>query len=462
MFKEKPYHLRWSVVIVFMLFQSSLFSQKSFTLEQCIEYAFANNPILQIVSADTSLSDLDLQRVKGSYIPRADITAAFQYYLAQRNQIIEGGSFFAPDDLPIGEPLAVPSGYNNAWYPNFNLSQLIFDGAYQSSYNLNAQNRILQEQEMWSFRIDLISGIYKAYISCRLFEIQARFLSENIERIDTLTELTKIKYEEGAGIALEVNRVLVTSNRMKSELADVINSFNESLLALQFQMNYLEPDSMILTDAYGIDEIVLNASETMNNLKTSDPNSRIESKIIQTQISLANESISLEKSRYQPSIGAEGSLGFLPASDSFDALFQSERWQPYAYIGLNMYIPVFNGMDVKRAVEQRTIESMQTMHSYTQFINEYENERQTTYFKLKKSVERYSFAEINLRLAENNIDLLEEAFVNGVADNQDMILGENDLYENQARYFNELLLLLLNEIEGTKVLGNFNFRAGIR
>lgn len=101
------------------------FSQKSFTLEQCIEYAFANNPILQIVSADTSLSDLDLQRVKGSYIPRADITAAFQYYLAQRNQIIEGGSFSLPMIYLLVSHLPFPSGYNNAWYPNFNLSQLI-------------------------------------------------------------------------------------------------------------------------------------------------------------------------------------------------------------------------------------------------------------------------------------------------------------------------------------------------
>ena len=49
------------------------------------------------------------------------------------------------------------------------------------------------------------------------------------------------------------------------------------------------------------------------------------------------------------------------------------------------------------------------------------------------------YADANLKLANNNIELLHEAFINGVADNQDLILGENDLYENQARYYNELL-----------------------
>jgi outer membrane protein len=64
------------------------------------------------------------------------------------------------------------------------------------------------------------------------------------------------------------------------------------------------------------------------------------------------------------------------------------------------------------------------------------------------------------QLANTNIELHHEAFINGVADNQDLILGENDLNENQARYFNELLDLMLNKIEGQGVIGSFNRQAG--
>ena len=66
-----------------------------------------------------------------------------------------------------------------------------------------------------------------------------------------------------------------------------------------------------------------------------------------------------------------------------------------------------------------------------------------------------------MKLANNNIELLHEAFINGVADNQDLILGENDLYENQARYYNELLELMLSGIEGLRVTGSFNKQAGL-
>lgn len=460
---RKIRHNKIRIIIVVMLcLQTSYgFSQKYFTVEDCIAYAFENNPVLQIVSADTSISDLDILRVRGSYIPRMDFTAALQYYIEERNQIIEGGSYFAPATLPEGEPIAIPIGYKNAWYPSMNISQLIFDGAYQSSYNIASQNRDLQKQEVWSYKIDLIAGISKAYTSCRLLEIQANYLKENIQRVDTLIELTRVKYAEGAGVKLEVNRVEVTGNRMRSELANVYNAFNEALLALQFQMNYLEQDSIILTTIIEIDEMVRLAAITRDSLQFSNPTARIESKILQTQISLFDESINLEQSRYQPSIGADGSLGFSPAADAIGNIFQSERWKPYAYVGLNMYVPIFNGMDVKRAVEQRTLESMQARNYYNEFINAYENDRKITYYQLKNALEKFNYADINLSLAENNITLLEDAFINGIADNQDMILGENDLYENQAFYFNELLKLVLKQIEGRKVMGSYNSLAGV-
>ena len=82
-------------------------------------------------------------------------------------------------------------------------------------------------------------------------------------------------------------------------------------------------------------------------------------------------------------------------------------------------------------------------------------------YQIKNAYERYRYADANLKLANNNIELLHEAFINGVADNQDLILGENDLYENQARYYNQLLELMLSGIEGLRIAGAFNGQAGL-
>ena len=438
-----------------------LFAQKTFSAAESVQYAFEHNTLLQASSTDTAISDLDIKRVTGLYIPRVNFGTAFQYYISKRNLLVEGGTTLAPPSVPSGEPYAIATGYNNAWFPTLSVNQLIFDPSYRNSYNIASQNRVLQQQEIADFKISLVTGIYKAYSACRLLEVQATFLQQNIMRIDTLLELTRIKFKEGAGVKIEVNRVEVTGNRMKSELANVRNSYAEAMIALQFQMNYLEKDSMVLTDAFSVPDIVRATDPIMQELLLGNPAKRIESQILRTQIAMADESIKLERSRKQISIGADGSLGFTPAANTVNKIFQGERWKPYSYIGVNVFVPIFNGFDVNRAVEQKKLQATQVRNYFDQFTNQFESERQTVFFQIKNAKEKFLFAEANLRLAENNIYLLQEAFINGVADNQDLILGENDLYENQARYYNELLQLLLSQIDGHQVTGGYNSLAGL-
>jgi outer membrane protein len=450
----------WLLVCIFCN-TTNIKAQKSFTLADCIHYAFEHNPLVNAAAKDTSVAALGVKRVTGSYLPRVNFASAMQYYFTQRNLLVEGGSVLAPPDLPDGEPLAINTGFANSWYPELNVNQLIFDPSYRNSYSIALQSQQLQAQQLTSFKIDIITGIYKAFNTCRLLDVQARFLEQNITRIDTLISLTRTKFEKGAGVKIEVNRVEVTGNRMKSELANVRNGYSEALLALQFQMNYLEQDSMALVSDFTIAQVVNQTDTLMVQLLESSPSTRIESQLLQTQISLADESIKLEKARAKPSIGMDAAVGSAPAADDIGKIFQGERWKPYSYIGLNVGIPIFNGLDVKRAVEQRKLQASQSRNYMDEFTNQFENEKRTTYVHLQNALERYRYADANLKLANNNIELLHEAFINGVADNQDLILGENDLYDNQARYYNELLELLLNEIEGLRVTGSFNQQAGL-
>jgi outer membrane protein len=458
-----PDMFRRRVWVIHLLLLGALpaMAQKKFTINDCIQYAYEHNQLLNAASKDTSIAAIGVKRVEGSYLPRVNLASALQYYFNNRNIIIEGGNPLAPPSLPPGKPLSVDIGYTHAWYPSLNVDQLIFSPSYRNSYNIALQNQQLRTQQLASFRIDLITGIYKAFSAYKLLEIQAHFLEENIARIDTLAELTRVKYESGAGVRIEVNRVEVTGNRMKGELANVKKEYAEALLALQFQMNYLEQDSMILIGEVTISQVVNRADTIMLQLLHSNPSLRIESKVLQTQIALADESVKLEKSRALPSVGADGSIGYTPGANQIGTLFQAERWQPFSYVGINVGIPIFNGLDVKRAVDQKKLQASQSRNYLNQFTTQFENEKKSTYVQVKNAFERYRYADANLKLANTNIDLLHEAFINGVADNQDLILGENDLYENQARYFNELLDLMLNEIEGQRVIGSFNKQAGL-
>src|SRR5436190_18779134 len=367
-------------LLIFFIFDATIIkAQKTFTLAECVNYAYRNNPLLNAASKDTSIAAIGIQRAKGAYLPRVNFVAALQYYFTKRNLLVEGGTPLAPSSLPDGDPLAINTGFSNSWYPSLNVNQLIFDPAYRNSYNIALQNNILQAQQLMSFKIDLVAGIYRAFNTCRLLDVQAHFLEQNIIRIDTLISLTRTKFEKGAGVKLEVNRVEVTGNRMKSELANVRNGYSSALLALQFQMNYLEKDSMILTGDFKVDHFEKKADTLMLQLLQSIPQQRIESQLLQTQITLADESVKLEQARSRPSIGADGSIGFTPGANTIGKIFEGERWKPYSYIGVNVGFPIFNGLDVKRAVEQRKLQASQSRNYLDQFTNQFENEKRITY-----------------------------------------------------------------------------------
>jgi outer membrane protein TolC len=462
--KEQPMNRQILKAFVFFLWMPALFTfhynlllaQKTFTVEQCVKYAFENNPLLRASATDTSIAAIGIKRVGGQYLPRVNIGAAYQYYIANRSIVVEGGTPLAPTDLEESVPLSVDVGYANSFFPSLVANQRIFDPSYKSSYNIALSSQQLTVQQLYLFRIDVIEGIHKAFYSCKILELQEKFLRENITRIDTLVELTRIKYERGAGVRLEVNRVEITGNRMKSELANVMNSYSEALAALQFQMNYLEADSMILLSDITQEQLQSDARSIMAQLLQSSPAFRLESQLLQTQLTIADESVKLEQSRALPFVGAEGALGFAPGANQFDQLFQSERWMPYSYVGVSVGIPIFNGLDVRRAVDQRTLVASQSREYMLQFNSQFKSEKGITSAAISNSLERLDFAFKNLKLAEDNVALLDEAFVNGLADNQDLILGENDLYDNQVRYFSELIELMINQVEGRQVSGDFN------
>ena len=102
-------------LLIFFIFDATIIkAQKTFTLADCVNYAYRNNPLLNAASKDTSIAAIGIQRAKGAYLPRVNFVAALQYYFTKRNLLVEGGTPLAPSSLPDGDPLAINTGFSNS------------------------------------------------------------------------------------------------------------------------------------------------------------------------------------------------------------------------------------------------------------------------------------------------------------------------------------------------------------
>jgi hypothetical protein len=77
-------------LLVFAFFDTTnINAQKKFTIADCIDYAFKNNPLVDVAIKDTSIGVIDVQRVKGSYLPRVNFVGCIAV-LFYKTKIIGG------------------------------------------------------------------------------------------------------------------------------------------------------------------------------------------------------------------------------------------------------------------------------------------------------------------------------------------------------------------------------------
>lgn len=435
-------------------------AQPSFTVEQCIDFAMKKNPLLLATAMDTLINQLEMKRISGEYIPTIDLSASLQYYLLKRYTIVEGTSVVAPDNIGDYDPYALELGYRNAWFPTINAGQLIYDPSHQPRHEMNAVNTLLSKQQLAKLKIDLITAIYKSFATCLVLEAHESFLKENLMRTDTLVRFTHEKFEEGVALKFEVNQMEVTSNRIRNALIQVQGFYDESMQQLRVLMNYHTADSLRLLSDFTTQLIISSSESFLDSIPNSVASDRIEYHMIQSKEQLSIANLSVTKSRSGPYLSLNGMLGFNPQASHIENMFQQERWKPYSYIGLNLFFPVFQGLDVKRNAEQAKIQISQAGYDLASFENQYAGERDNSFLQLKKSLALMTLADSTLRLSEENVYMLKEALDYGLVTTLHVIVGENDLFLNQSQYFAQLLEVTLNNINARHVRGDFNGLAG--
>ena len=119
----------------------------------------------------------------------------------------------------------------------------------------------------------------QAYYSVQVAVERAKVLDLNIERLDTLMRDTRATFEAGFVEKLDVDRLEVQLNNLKTERQKVQNLIELSYTLLKYQMGMTLTDQIVLTDM--VDE------SNANNLPASISNAVDYAKRIEYSISVS-------------------------------------------------------------------------------------------------------------------------------------------------------------------------------
>ncbi|HAI80234.1 MAG TPA: TolC family protein [Chryseobacterium sp.] len=426
------------------------FSQKKWSLQECVNYAVENN--LQVIqnTLNTKTQDNSLQIAKRQYLPSVS------------GNINNNASFGQGRDV---------FGNTNR---NDNFSNSASIGADILVYNNGRLEKNIRKTEfeveaskfdLERIKNDISLQIAQQYLSVLLNREITKISESALENADRLYKRAKITTEVGTTPQTVLAEAEAALAREKQNVKTAEINTNRSLFALamllqlpdykNFDIQEVPVNTMLDAPLFTAENIIAKAYENQPQVKAAE--SRIKSAEAQTEVT---------KTAFWPTVTANAGLGssyfylISPAKDlNGNSIQQSQFFTQYKdnfgqQLGLSANIPIFNKGITKLQVEQSKINEDIAKTTLLQEKQQVLQNVQQAQFDAESNYEAYLAATEAEKSAKLALDFAEKSFAAGRSTVYDL----NGARNNFANAQGSVAQAKYNYLFSMKLL---NFYAGI-
>ena len=440
--------------ILFLALFALAFSQKKWTLRECVDYAVKNN--LQVINNqyNNDIQSKNLAMAKNDYLPTVsgsvNNTASFgqsQYV----NTIVRNDNF--SNNANIGANIQL---YN---------AGRIRKTAEKSQYDLTAS--LLDTEKT---KNDVSLQVAQLYLQILLNKEVKKITDESVNNAEKVLNRAKITTEVGTTaktIEAEATASLAREKqRQKSTEIDIERSLFNLAMLLQlkefkeFDVQEVPLPSMLAAPLNSTDNIVNTAYENQPQVKAAE-----------TRILSAQKQIEIAKTLFLPSVSASagfGSFYFNRLSGVFDGqgnrLSQDDFMKQYKdnfgqNLGLSLNIPIFNKGNTKLQVEQAKISENIAKNTLEQQKLSVRQDVQKAYFDANANYENFMAAVEAEKSTKLALDFAEKSYEAGRSTIYDLNNARNNYVNaqstvSQAKYNYIFSMKLLNFYAGIPLTDN--------
>ena len=424
------------------------FSQKkNLTLEECISLALENNENLKNSYLDEKISTALSKEYLSVGLPQISFDGGIKYNHEVQKSIIDISRFMP--GVPEGTEQEVQFGQTYDGRMDLYVNQMIFNGSY--FVGVSASRELIRLSEKMTKRniIDIYESVQKAYFTALNTKSRIDLVNENLDRLSSLLDQTNKLYENGFVEKLDIDRITVSYNNLKSEKIKADRLYDLSISVLKFQIG--------LPIEIEIELIGELSEDLINNfsyeLKDFDYSKRIEYSILQTDKNLKSYDLKNNRSQYLPQIYANYNYGYNSSASQSNLFFNSDRWKKFGTLGFLVVIPIFDGFLKRSKINQSKykIEQIENQMMFLErSINLQINQSLANFENSKESLE---ITRKNLNLARDVYYASEKKYSEGVGSNLELIDSNNSLKTAQNQYYNALYESVIASIDIKKTLG---------
>ncbi len=454
---------------------------QTFTLQQCIDYALENSVQAQNAKIDEQIAQAKVKETVGIGLPQISGSATVTHNqklqpFFQTKQVAYGFSGYDGDYstfLPGVGDNDVVAARNFFQLPSsgdasVSVSQLIFNGSYIIGLKASKAYKELSYKATEQTKEQIIQQVTKAYYTVLINKERINLFASNIARVDTLLRNTKALNENGFAESIDVDRIRVTLNNLKTEQDKFTNLSQIGVELLKFQMNYPMSESLDIKGS--IADIVIDTT-IENYEKGVAYKNRPDYRVLEANRKLQELNVKNQYASAVPSLSAFLNAGYMTQARSMGGLFtngtdlsqvpanqletgvQADKWFDYSLFGLKLNVPLFTGLQTNYKIQQQKLELMKVNNNFRILESSIDFEIKQATLNFNNALKSLSSQQENMELASNVARVTKVKYQQGVGSNLEVVDAEDALRQAQTNYYNALFDAMVAKIDLDKAYG---------
>jgi outer membrane protein TolC len=376
----------------------------SYSLEQAIDAALANNPELNIMQARIEQANAQLGESLASFYPQIKTSLSYQHsnnpaqafalIIAQRRLDMQSGNFNNP-------------GFVDDYRPQVSASYSLFRGG-QDYYNSQAAelNSEAAELEKSAARNRLVNHVTAAYYG-ELAAMDANTISQrSIESVQSQLHQTQLGYEAGTVLKSDLLSLQVQLAEAQDAQIHAANAIElaQNMLKTLLGLDANDRFAINPTANKSLPESPANFEQLINQALAQHP----ELKAAEKRVAIAEQQLSAAKAAHLPKADAFVSYG----SNSKDLTYNSNRDNLTA--GVMVEMDVFSGFATQEKINKAEHQLTAAKESARQNRLQIENDLKAAQLKLQEALHRAEVSNSASQAAEEALRLVNQQRQAGV------------------------------------------------
>ena len=414
-------------------------AQKQWTLQDCIDYAMANNITLQKSKLQKESATEDLKGARAALLPTLSASTnqslGYQPWKDTGMAYVTNGTVNTKVDKTSYNGSYSLSGQWTVWNGNRNINTVKLDQFSEEQAELQAQETANSIQER-------IAQIYS----------QILYLAENVKVNEQMLE-TSLKNEERGQEMVNVGKMSkadlaqLSAQRANDEYSIV--EAKSQLMNYKLQLKQLleitdNEQFDVAIPEIGDDQVLAQIPE-MQTVYEQALLSRPEIERLQLAIKSSDVSVSIAKAGWMPSVNLTGGITTSTNSLSGTDWGSQIKSNVNTSLGVGVTMPIYDGRSTKTAVNKAKISQLQAQLNLQDQQKTLYSDIQQYWLNAWTNQQKYQAAKSSVESAQQSYDLLSEQFRLGLKNIVELMTGKDNLLSAQQNQLQSKYLALYNQ-----------------